>query len=183
MALMLEDDMALPADLWPRVLDLVDVLPSDAHVLWLGGSRETFEGCDAYHKLRCVRQIHPPISNCSLPACGAGRLRRRHLHRPPTFLGTVAYVSTAAAAEALRGWPVRAPFDLAHSLADLLCWSDDAVGVPKSGWELVPRDRRARGARESVRQQRCHLMNQYGPPSWVLFENRTLDSGQSWVRR
>eukprot|EP00966_Prymnesium_polylepis_P232326 5373360-Prymnesium_polylepis.3 len=45
--------------------------------------------------------------------------------------------------EALRGWPVRASFDLAHSLADLLCWSDDAVGrVTKSGWEPgIPRDR------------------------------------------
>lgn len=147
-ALMLEDDAAIPPDLWHRLSARWASRPDDADIFWLGGG---FQGKDL--------QKHPLVdaSFCDSQFAIRGRslrielecVRRRNMKdHIPRFITSAAYVMTRRGAASMQGWPVRGPSDKVISDVNYLCRPS---------------------VHSSVRNQsECHLLSQYGPHRWFV---------------
>ena len=100
-ALIVEDDAALPADMWQQLGPYSDALPTDAAVFYLG----SYSATSRWGTLKS----EPPLSSIG------PRIHRRRNGSEPHLLGTLAYVAFARAIPALLH-PVTVEADLTLAL-------------------------------------------------------------------
>ena len=149
-ALVLEDDAAVPANLWALLAEPFGTIPPDAEIFWLGGGHRN-ANFDHHKRLNDTFYCGDANRVRVLSGSPTNRLNgtycvyERKFSMPPIFIAAHAYIMTRRGAQSWRGWPVRAPADLVLSRGDLLC-------------------------RSYLGTQQCHLWKQYGPARWFVIQ-------------